>query len=409
MRIDHRRRVVVLAVAAVVVVAAIVTGVVVRHDDGRAPEPSQYPFARIGGGTPGSLLSAEPMSDFTRSLVGSSMRSARVTYRSSSGDTGAATVVSGAVFTPRTPAPVGGWPVIAFAHGTTGIDTACAPSLSPTLSEQVGAVDAFVRLGFAVAMPDYQGLGSSGVHPYLDSRTAGIDTIDAVRALRATFPDISNRWAAYGGSQGGGATWAAATVASQRAPELSLVGAVAIAPAADVAGLVDKAVATTLTADQRPAFQAVVESLARLHPDIDRDDYRRGAAAAGWGALTACSGPLLDQREAVVRSLRAGDLAPSTPVAADRVRSRLRGWALPQGPLVAPLYVEHGGRDTFIDASWTRSAVERQCVDGGSVTYRMDPDRGHGDIPTDAALRWLGERFGDDAPTNSCSGLVNSR
>lgn len=395
-------------ISVVVVVAAIVTAIVATRGDDRAAAPSPYPFARIGGDVPGSVVSAEPMPDFTRSLVGSSMRSARVTYRSSSGDTGAPTVVSGAVFTPRTPAPAGGRPVIGFAHGTTGIDTACAPSLSPTLSEQVAAVDAFVRLGFAVAVPDYQGLGVPGVHPYLDARTAALDTIDAVRALRATFPDISNRWAAYGGSQGGGATWAASTLASSRAPELSLVGAVAIAPAADVAGLVDKAVAGTLTVDQRPAFQAVVESLARLHPDIDRDDYRRGAAASGWDALTACSGPLLEKRDAVVRSLRPGDLAPSTPAAADRVRSRLRAWALPQGPLSAPLYVEHGGLDTFIDTAWTRAAVQRQCAEGGSVTYRIDPDRGHGDVPTDAALRWLGERFTDTPPVNSCSTLVNS-
>ncbi|GAA1891304.1 lipase family protein [Williamsia serinedens] len=396
------------ATVVVVVVAAIVTGVVVTRGDDRTAAPSPYPFARIGGDTPGSLVSAEPMPDFTRSLVGSSMRSARVTYRSSSGDTDAPTVVSGAVFTPRTAAPAGGWPVIGFAHGTTGIDTACAPSLSPTLLQQVGAVDAFVRMGFAVAMPDYQGLGAPGVHAYLDARTAGLNTVDAVRALRATFPDISTRWAAYGGSQGGGATWAAATLASSRAPDLSLVGAVAIAPAGDVTGLVDKAVSGTLTSDQRPTFQAVVESLARLHPDVDRDDYRRGAAASGWDALTACSGPLLDTRDAVVRSLRPGDLTPATPTAADRVRTRLRAWALPQGALAAPLYIEHGAQDTFIDAAWTRSAVARQCAEGGSVTYRIDPDRGHGDVPTDAALRWLGERFTDVPSVTSCSSLVNS-
>ncbi|MCK5756629.1 MAG: alpha/beta hydrolase, partial [Mycobacterium sp.] len=326
-----------------------------------------------------------------------------------SGDTGAGTVVSGSVFTPRTTAPVGGWPVIAFAHGTTGVDTPCAPSLSDTLSEQVDAVDAFIRLGFAVAMPDYQGLGAPGVHPYLDARTAGLNTIDAVRALRSTFPDVSARWGAYGGSQGGGTTWSAATSAAGRAPDLSLVGAVALAPAADVSGLVDKATARTLTREQRPAFQAVVESLARLHPDIDRDDFRRGAAATGWASLTACSGPLLDGREAVVDALRPGDLAPRTPAAAARVRGLLRDWALPQGPLVAPLYVEHGARDEYIDADWTSEAVARQCRDGGSVTYRIDPDRGHGDVPTDDALRWLGERFAGMPVTNSCSTLVNSR
>lgn len=393
----------------VVIAAVVVTVVVVTREDARPAPPSPYPFARVGGSTPGSLVSAEAMPDFARSLVGSSMRSARVTYRSTSGDTDAPTVVSGSVFTPRTAAPAGGWPLIAFAHGTTGIDTACAPSLSPTLSEQVPAVDGFIRLGFAVVMPDYQGLGAPGVHPYLDARTAGMNTIDAVRAGRATFPDISTRWVAYGGSQGGGATWAAASMATSRAPDLSLVGAAALAPAADLTGFVDKAEAGTLTSDQRATFQAVVESLARLHPDIDRDDYRRGAAASGWAALTACSGPLLDQRDAALRAVQARDLAPSTPAAADRVRDRLRAWALPQGPLAAPLYVEHGGKDTFIDAAWTRSAVERQCADGGTVTYRMDPDRGHGDVPTEAALRWLGARFAGLPPEDSCPGLTDQR
>lgn len=32
------------------------------------------------------------------------------------------------VFTPNTPAPAGGWPIVVWAHGTTGVADACAPS-----------------------------------------------------------------------------------------------------------------------------------------------------------------------------------------------------------------------------------------------------------------------------------------
>ena len=124
---------------------------------------------------------------------------------------------------------------------------------------------------------------------------------------------MSNRWAAVGGSQGGGAAWAADEQAASYAPELELVGAVAYVPAADVAGIVDKAVANTMTADQALAFQGIVESLARLHPDVSRDDYRRGDAAKYWELLSACSGPKVLDRAAAAASVLPGDFKPVSP------------------------------------------------------------------------------------------------
>ena len=253
------------------------------------------------------------MPGYSRSREGQLVDSARVVYRSTSGDTGQPTVVSGSVFTPKGPAPAGGWPVIAFGHGTTGIDEPCAPSLSENLLGFSSIVVGYANLGYAVALPDYEGLGSPGVHPYTDARTAGLNMIDAVRALRHTFPDVSNRWAAVGGSQGGGAAWAADEQAASYAPELDLVGAVAYVPAADVAGIVDEAVANTMTADQALAFQSIVESLARMHPDVSRDDYRRGAAAKYWDLLSACSGPKVSDRAAAAASVRPGDFTPASP------------------------------------------------------------------------------------------------
>ena len=63
------------------------------------------------------------------------------------------------------------------------------------------------------------------------------------RGARAAehLPEVSTKWAAFGGSQGGGAAWAAAEQAGPYASDLNLVGAVALAPAADVSGLVTKA------------------------------------------------------------------------------------------------------------------------------------------------------------------------
>ena len=71
------------------------------------------------------------------------MQAARVVYRSTNGDTEAPTVVSGSVFAPVGPAPEGGWPVVALAHGTTGIQEPCAPSLSDSLLDHVSVVSGF--------------------------------------------------------------------------------------------------------------------------------------------------------------------------------------------------------------------------------------------------------------------------
>jgi hypothetical protein len=96
---------------------------------------------------------------------------------------------------------------------------------------------------------------------------------------------------------------------------------VANSPAADLTGMVTKAQRGTLTDDQMPLFLSIVESTARLHPEVNRGDFRSGAAAN------------------------------STPADAERLRRVLAKWALPQGSVSAPLSVVYGGTDTYIDIS----------------------------------------------------------
>jgi hypothetical protein len=373
-------------------------------DSMRGPvgDPIPVVTADLSGAGPGSLVSAMTMPGFSRREPEYRMRSARVVYRSTSGD-GQPTEVSGSVFVPRGDPPPGGWPVVAVSHGTTGIDEPCAPSLSNDLLGYAETVGILTTNGFAVALPDYQGLGAPGVHPYTDSRTAGLNVIDSVRALRATFPDISNRWGAFGGSQGGGAVWAADEQARDYAPELTLVGAVAVSPVGDLTGLVDKAQRGTLTTDQELGVITIAESLARLHPDFNRDDFRRGAAAKYWDTLVACSGPDIPHRGAAAKAIELNDVAPSTPLAADRLRKYLAEWALPQKRLSAPLYVWYGGTDTFIDASWTAGAIKRACALGGPVVTVFEQDKGHGEINYKDQFQWLNDRFADKPVMNACA------
>ena len=107
-------------------------------------------------------------------------------YRSS-GRTARRAAVSGVVSVPKGKKPKGGWPVISYDHGTTGIADVCAPSRD---SDDNGASQ-LVRLpaaqplaegGLALVRTDYQGLGTPGDHQYLGGPDEGRGTLDIVRA-----------------------------------------------------------------------------------------------------------------------------------------------------------------------------------------------------------------------------------
>jgi hypothetical protein len=180
------------------------------------------------------------------------------------------------------------------------------------------------------------------------------------------------------------------------------VGVVAFVPAADVAGIVDKAQAGTMTPDQQLAFIGIVESLARLHDDVNRDDYRRGAAAAHWDSLTACSGPKVEGRDAAAKALQPADTTPANPQAAERVRQMLQAWAVGRKPLAAPLLVVYAGKDEFIDPQWTTDAIASACALGGPVEADLQPDKGHGDVDVAARVQWLADRFAGTPTEGNC-------
>ena len=99
--------------------------------------------------------------------------------------------VSGFVMLPKGKRPKQGWPVVSWAHGTSGIADSCAPSREPDGPYTVYAAaqfGAWLKAGYAVANTDYEGLGTPGVHPYLVGRSEGRGVVDIVRAARASSP-----------------------------------------------------------------------------------------------------------------------------------------------------------------------------------------------------------------------------
>jgi dienelactone hydrolase len=351
---------------------------------------------------PGAVLRAVEMPTIDRRIAKLAALTARVTYLSTSGVDGSITEVTGSVFAPQGHAPDGGWPVIALAHGTTGIQQECAPSKDSQLLGSSLLVGEFLRRGYVVAVPDYQGLGAPGYHPYLDPTTAGYNVIDAVRAARQMIPDTSDRWLGFGYSQGGQASWAANELAREYGRGLNLVGTVAMSPLANLRALADAAATGTLTNDQVLVLQWVLATLEKSHPGLDLDEYRRGVVAQNWDVLLSCSGPTAETRAQIAGTVTADDLRPATPEALGRLRDLLEAMSLPKSVATAPLLIGYGGTDSFMRPEWTARAIAGACDRGDTVAVIFDPAKGHGEIDMGPAIPWIEAQFAGQPAPNSC-------
>jgi predicted alpha/beta-fold hydrolase len=152
------------------------------------------------------------------------VRAWQVLYRSTNGR-GDADAVSGTVMVPDTPWLGGGpRPIVSYAVGTHGLGDQCAPSYTLATgaeSEYIVAMSLALAKGWAVAVTDYEGLGTPGDHAYMVSISAGRAALDIARAA-ARIPGAGLTpqapIALWGYSQGGAATASAAEQAKDYAP-----------------------------------------------------------------------------------------------------------------------------------------------------------------------------------------------
>lgn len=188
------------------------------------------------------------------------------------------------VLIPAGDAPEGGWPVLGWGHGTVGVADACAPSASGNLSGYDQYLNSWLAAGYAIVAPDYEGLGTTGGHPYLHLDSEGRSINYAVAAATEAFAELSTSYALLGHSQGGHAVLGAASLSNEN-EEITLVGAVAIAPASQILaqGALVKALYTNTAASDTERVTAAVSDLGfsafiahgvkTVLPSFDIDSY----------------------------------------------------------------------------------------------------------------------------------------
>ncbi|NKZ76003.1 alpha/beta hydrolase [Rhodococcus hoagii] len=355
---------------------------------------------------PGQLLSVQELRGAP--VLPSAGRSELITYVSQNAQ-GDPVVVSGTVSIPRTPAPDGGWPVLSWAHGTTGVSDICAPSNDTAdgpAHDYLGGVDAvldrYVADGYVVVQTDYVGMGTPGGHPYMDGGTEANAVVDIVRASREIDDSISNQWYAMGHSQGGHATLFTAAQGSERAPELDLRGAVAIAPGNETSATPqylasgDPAVAPAL------AFLPLILLGAQAaDPSIVADSY---VTPESQVLLTAARTGCVGQIRNVIGSVPVDKaFAPGADI--DKLVTYLKKQSLGQLTLTVPTLVLQGTADTLIAEPGSREVVETLCSNGSEVAYKTYEGADHRSaVPQsfDDAEQFFGALQAGEKPAGLC-------
>lgn len=189
----------------------------------------------------GDVIRSEPLKVLLDPAGASNvaLTSTLVLYRSVRRD-GSPIAVSGTVLVPKAPwVGPGDRPVIGYAVGTQGIGDKCAPSrqFSEGFEYEGMFMAGLLARGYALAITDYEGLGTTGMHTYMDRVSQGHTVLDAVRAaqrLPGTGLTSASPVAFVGYSQGGAAAASAAELAGTYAPELQVKGTAAGAVPADL-------------------------------------------------------------------------------------------------------------------------------------------------------------------------------
>lgn len=343
--------------------------------------PSPLPSA-----APGTVIRSEPVT-----VAGLHGSMSRIMYHSTTID-GKDIAVTGLIAIPSTPAPSGGRPVVAWAHGTTGIADVCAPSLDPT---GFGALaNVLLDQGWVIVATDYEGMGTPGRHPYIAGNSEAHGVLDSVRVAQS-FPgaDASKRYAVWGHSQGGHAALFAGHDAATYAPELQLVSVVAGAPPSQLL-LVNAALQNS------PFKHYIALAAAGINAAYgdSRADLNQVLTSDGLAFLdlldTTCSGDLAKAANGMDFS-KVQKADPATiPAWADLLKAN--DPASFTAPIPVPLLMIHGGNDEQIPVASSALLFNQFCAIGQVEQRWVFDGQSHAGVIVPSIgdmTKWITDRF----------------
>jgi acetyl esterase/lipase len=387
------------------VVALIVGGWAIFVRETAAPEPGAFytPPDPLPAGQPGDIIRSEPIDGLPTGVQGW-----RVLYLSTGMD-GEPIAVSGGIFAPDGGAPADGRPIVAWAHGTSGIVPACAPSIGDSdggLFARIPSTADLVGAGYVVTATDYPGLGTPGIHPYLVGASEGQAVLDSVRAAQQ-LPEAGagEQVAIWGHSQGGHAALFAGQMAPDYAPELELVGIAAAAPASELSELFQRDLNST---SGKLLTSFAVVSWSSVYPDAKLDQVLEPVAIPLVEEIA--EGCILtdDQELAEAPAILALNLGfnKGDPTQTPPWSTLFTENTTASGRLAPPLLVTQGTADTIVWPDVTEGYVQKLCAVGSTVELKTYEGVDHFGVRTASApdvVAWLGDRFTGASAPSTCS------
>ncbi|MEV0106934.1 lipase family protein [Nocardia sp. NPDC050799] len=293
---------------------------------------------------------------------------------------GAPTVASAAVYFPAGAPPAGGWPVIAWAHGTVGLGDSCAYSVAGpgAVARDWAYLGSWLEQGYAIVAADYAGLGTSGEHPYLNGVVEAHSVVDAVRAASGHYSALSNKWVVVGQSQGGGAAVTTARYATEfGGPELDYRGAVATGVPAyieNILALMGPGVPPVKLGAHTTAYALyLLNGLRTTYPELDIESLLTDSGRYWLArARTECLSPF--GAELVAHGVVIGDLFSRPLADIPDLRGLLtRYLGLPESGYDKPLFLGQGLLDTDVITPETLRFAAVLGANRQPVTLRVYP------------------------------------
>jgi pimeloyl-ACP methyl ester carboxylesterase len=345
---------------------------------------------------PGDLLRKESFAGYS---LPKGATAVRILYHSLDA-IGQDVATSGVVLIPAGTAPAKGWPVIAWAHGTSGVARLCAPSAMKDVYYGSEGLMPMVAAGFAVVATDYHGLGTEGPHQYVNKVAQARDVVYSIPAARAAVPSLGPKWVVDGHSQGGLAAWGVAE-AEHDLKDPDYLGAVSVA---GVAREVDffSHLSNTPGVGFYLAFMAA--GIHARYPVFDPHTLVSDSVLEHYTDVT--TNGCFYYGYATYAAQPLGSLLRPGWEKSVSVHQFFAGNAVADKPIGGPLFVIAGEADQTVPIGAVRDAVNQMCAAKQLVQFRSYPGLDHDptmETSTPEQLKWIRARFAGKPATSNCA------
>jgi hypothetical protein len=322
--------------------------------------------------------------------------------------------VSGTIWVPASPPPVGGYSIVAFAKDNDGSGDMCAASRSggPAIDASYGGLmSLFLEQGYVVAFTDYEGLGTSDPYPFAVLDSSAHAMLDAARAGRDLLgPLASNRVVLFGHGLGADAATTGGERAATYAPDLDVRGVIAVdLGGGDHATALRNFVAAGSSSGAPTALLQAISGYSVAFPELRPDDV---LTPTGLEDILLLDSTCWTQFDGLVSQQSVVDVLAVNPLDNRRWAKRIAAMTVTTAPY--PTLLMATG-ESALETEQRRTAA-RFCASNDAVLFRTYPQamegaRDMGGNPYQGVYvvgwpdtqPWIADRFAGRTTRGNCN------